>query len=241
MGQFKTKGLIIAENHMKDYDKMVTILTPNGKIGCAAKNARKPTSALMAATQFLCFGDYFLYKGASSYHINSCETIEVFYNIRTDLNKLQYAAHIAKIIHDVTDENQNTYTILQLILNTLYMISQTDADLEWILAVCKLRLLCLLGYKPIIHNCAHCKEKENLVAFSIRDNGVKCEACSRQDCSCMHMSEATYRAIQYITLAPPKKLFSFQISEESTKELALIAKIYLNEKLEKEYILEKLF
>jgi len=226
---------------MKDYDKMVTILTPNGKIGCAAKNARKPKSALMAATQFLCFGDYFIFKGANSYHINSCETIELFYPIRTDLDKLRYAAHIAKIINDVTDENQNTFTILQLTLNTIYMISNTDMDLEWILAVFKLRLLCLLGYKPIIGYCANCKKKEKIVAFSIRDNGVKCEACSRQDRSCMQMGEATYKAVQYITLAPPKKLFSFQLAEESKKELSLIAKIYLNEKLEKEYPLERIF
>lgn len=26
---FKTKGIIIAENNMADFDKMVTILTPN--------------------------------------------------------------------------------------------------------------------------------------------------------------------------------------------------------------------
>ena len=32
----------------------------------------------MAATQFLCFGDYVLYKGSNTYNINSCQTIEVF-------------------------------------------------------------------------------------------------------------------------------------------------------------------
>ena len=32
-----------------------------------------------------------MYKGTSTYHINSVETIEVFYNIRTDLDKLNYA------------------------------------------------------------------------------------------------------------------------------------------------------
>ena len=36
MGLLKTKGIIISENKMADFDKMVTILTPNGKIGCAA-------------------------------------------------------------------------------------------------------------------------------------------------------------------------------------------------------------
>ena len=84
---------------MNDFDKMVTILTPNGKIGCAAKGARRPKSLLMSGTQFLCFGEYLLYQSSSSYHINSCDTIEVFYNIRTDLDKLKYASYITKIIN----------------------------------------------------------------------------------------------------------------------------------------------
>ena len=42
-------------------------------------------------------------------------------------------------------------------------------------------------------------------------------------------------------MAPPKKLFSFNLSEQGIKELEIIAKIYLNEKLDKEYKLEKLF
>jgi DNA repair protein RecO len=80
----------------------------------------------MSGTQFLCFGEYLLYQSSNSYHMNSCDTIEVFYNIRTDLDKLKYASYITKIINDVTDENQNTYKILQLYLNTLYMISEEE-------------------------------------------------------------------------------------------------------------------
>ena len=50
MGVIKTKGIIIAQSNMGDNDKMVTILTPDlGKIGCAAKGARKPKSNLMDA------------------------------------------------------------------------------------------------------------------------------------------------------------------------------------------------
>ena len=43
---------------------------------------------------------------------------------------------------------------------------------------------------------------------------------------------------RYILLADAKKIFSFKISEENLKELNLISKLYLNEKLEKEYKLE---
>lgn len=141
MGIIKTKGIVILESNMNDYDKMVTLLTPDiGKIGCAARGSRRPKSVLMAGTQFLSFSNFLIYNSPTSYSINSCDTIEVFYNIRNDLNKLNYASLISRIVYDVTDENQYTYNILQLLLNTLYMISETDKNLDFILSVLSLEL-----------------------------------------------------------------------------------------------------
>ena len=241
MGSLKTKGIILLENNMGDFDKMVTLLTPFGKIGCAAKGARRNNSSLMAGTQYLCFGDYMIYKGRNSYQINSCDTIEVFYNIRTDLDKLKYAVHISKIVNDVTDENQNTYRILQLLLNTLYMISETDKNLVLLLSVFRLRLLCLMGYRPQISNCKQCQSTKAIKYFSIMDNSVKCESCGRADKSALTISPTTYDAIKFISFADAKKIFSFEIPEEALKELDLVTKLYLNEKLEKEYKLENLW
>lgn len=242
MASLKIKGVVIAENNMGDYDKMLTILTPNfGKISCVAKGARRSQSALLAGTQLFCFGEYLMYKGTNIYHINSCETIEIFYNLRTDLDKLKYAIHINKIIQDVTEENENCYKILQLFLNTLYTISETEQNKDFILSVFKLRLLCILGFTPRVLKCTSCKEENNLTRFSIRDNGVKCEACGRQDKSSIDMSESTKNAIKYTISSPAKKLYSFSLKDESLKEFELITKIYFNEKLEKEYRVEDLF
>ena len=38
-----------------------------------------------------------------------------------------------------------------------------------------------------------------------------------------------------------KKVFSFNIGEDATKELELIAKLYLIDKLEKDYKMDKMF
>ena len=236
MGTIKMSGIIISENNLGDYDKMLTMLTPGlGKISCVAKGARRQRSALLAGTQFLCFGEYLMYKGANTYNINSCETIEVFYNLRTDLDKLNYAVEITKIIRDVTDENENCYKILQLFLNTLYTLSETDKNPELIMSIFKLKLLCFLGFTPRINECTNCRQKEELKYFSLKDNGFKCEACSRQDKSCLQMSESTANAIKYIVMAPAKKLYSFNLKDESLNELKIITKLYFNEKLEKEY------
>ena len=195
----------------------------------------------MAGTQFLCFADYLIYKGTDTYSINSCETIEFFYNIRTDLDKYKYAVHITKIILDVTTENENSYRTLQLYLNTLYTISETDKNLDLILAIFKLRLMCILGFKPEVEKCTNCNINEDIKYFSLKDNGLKCSSCGKSDKSCIEILPVTVDAIKYIVLAPAKKIFSFNVPEESIKELEIISKLYLNEKLEKEYKLEDLF
>lgn len=189
----------------------------------------------MAATQFLCFGEYMLYKSGNSYSINSCETIEVFYDIRTDLDKLKYAAHITKIINDITTENQNTYKVLQLYLNTLYMISETDKDLSLINSIFTLRLLSIIGFRPIIDECRNCKSKDELKYFSFKDSGLKCKTCGVQDKGAIEINVTTKDAIKYIILADSKKIFSFEVPKDSVKELEIISKIYLEDKLEREY------
>lgn len=212
-----------------------------GKISCVAKGARRPKSALLAGTQMFCFGEYLVFKGSQTYHINSVEPIEVFYNIRMDLDKLKYAVHINKIVQDVTHENQNCYKILQLLLNTLYTISETDKNLDMVLGVFELRLLCILGFTPQVMKCVNCGEEEKLIGFSIKDNGLKCKACGKQDTSMLQISESTLNAIKYTVTAPPKKLYSFNLKDDALEEFKLVTKLYFNEKLEKEYKLEDLF
>lgn len=83
-------------------------------------------------------------------------------------------------------------------------------------------------------------EKENITHFSIIDNGFKCFACSKRDTGAIKISEPTKNAIKYIMISDPKKIFSFSISEEGKRELEIISSLYLNDKLDKEYKLEKL-
>ena len=232
----KTKGIVISEHNVGDFDKMLTILTPNlGKIECIAKGSRKPKSLLLAGSQFLCFSEYILYKGSDNYSMNSCEIIELFYKIRVDLDKLKIATYLTKIINDVTTENQNNYKILQLYLNTLYVISETDKNLELVTSIFRLRLMSIIGYKPQIEECIQCNKKDELFFFSIKDSGFKCKACAKQDGSSIEITETTKDAIRYIILADAKKIYSFTVPEETQKELEIISKLYLTDKLEKEY------
>lgn len=235
MPNVKMKGIILSENNMGDFDKMLTILTPGvGKISCVAKGARRSKSALLAGTQLFCFGEYLMYKGTTTYHINSCDIIEMFYNLRCDLDKLGYAIKINKIVQEVTTENENCFLILQLYLNSLYTIAQTDLDLEFILNIFKLRLMSIIGFEPRIEKCVKCnkKEEEELKYFSIQDKGFKCTTCARTDKSVIQISIGTLKAIKYTILVPAKKLYSFTLKDEALREYCLISKVFFNDNID---------
>ena len=146
---------------------------------------------------------------------------------------------VTKIINDVTTENQNAFYVLKLFLNTLYAMSETDKNLDFLTSVFKMRLMKIIGFCPNVNECVSCKSKENLNYFSFKDNGFKCDNCGKLDTGAFGISEATRNAIIYSIKADSKKIFSFNLSENSLKEFEIVSRLYLNEKLEKEYKVEK--
>ena len=246
MSLIKTKGIVIGSANSSDNDKVLTVLTPDlGKISVFHKSAKKTKSSALNCSEYLAFSDLVLYKSSNdNYSINSAEIIELFYNLRTDIDKLNYASLISQIVYDVTEENIPAGDILQLFLNTLYVISETDKNLELVLSIFEIRLLAILGFLPQILNCVSCGtpmlETMNDFYFSLKDDGVKCEPCSKIDKSVIHLSKTSFSALIYILSCEAKKIYSFEMPEEAINELRLLSKIYIAQKLDKEYNIQSM-
>lgn len=245
MGLIKTKGIVISVANSSDNDRVLTILTPDlGKISVFCKGAKKSKNALLSCTEYLAFSDMIIFKSPNdTYSLNSAEIIELFYNVRIDIEKLSYASTITKIIYDVTQENQRSDQVLQLLLNTIYMLSETEKNLDLILLTFELRLLALIGFLPKISKCVICEksvtEDMEKFYFSIRDDGIKCPICAKMDKGVIELNKTSFAALIYILSCDAKKLFSFDVPKGSIEELRVLSQIYLTEKLEKEYKVQK--
>lgn len=238
MGHIKTKGMIVREVNTGEADKIVTIFSKNfGKITGTAKNARRPKSNLVAGTQFLCYSDFVLYKGKEMYSINSCDIIEPFYEIRNDIIRLTYAAHIIDIILDIIQENQPASKVLQLLLNTMHMLCKSDKNPELLVRIFELRLMSILGYAPNVKGCMECgsEEMSGGLAFSFSKCGVLCSACKIKDKLAMDISAGTYRTMNHIIYSSPQELFSFNVSDTVLNELGRINRRFLKDRLERDY------
>lgn len=240
MGILRTKGIVIKIANSSDNDKILTILTAErGLIRAFCKGAKKSKSSFLASTEFLAFSDLILFDGnGDMYSLNSAEPINVFYNLRKDIDKLMYASTIAQIINDVCQEEELCFNRLQLLLNTLYVIAETDKNLDLVFSIFRIRLLAILGFVPRLDKCVSCGKSIHEmkdIYFSIKDNGIKCNACKRQDKGAIEISQTAYTSLVYVLSSEAKKIFSFDVPKEVIDEISLVTQVYTNEKLDKEY------
>ncbi len=237
MSYLKTKGIVIKEVNTGEADKIITIFSKShGKIYAHAKGARRPRSKLVACSQLLCYSDFVLFKGRDMYSINSCEVIEPFYEIRNDIVKLTYSAHLIDIINDV--ENQPSSRVLQLLLNTLYMLAKTNRKPELLVKIFEIRLMVILGYAPFVNGCMVCGKNElDRAYFSFKNCGIICPAkdCISNDPYAISIAPGTVKALFHIVHSRMEQLFNFDVSDEVLSELAYISRRYLRERLEKDY------
>lgn len=247
MKLLKVKGVVIKEVPYKDNDKIITLMTDKlGKISCMAKGAKKTNSALLASCQLLVYSEFVLYKGTSFYHINSAETIDTFYLLRTDYDKLEKAYEITKVLNSLVVENEETESILSLYLNSLFVISKDMFKFEYVMSVFKLKMLVLLGYSPSIVTCSNCsrrmlEDKSNLgYYYSFNTNSVLCGECFNKlkkenenkikSGWYVAISMAAFYAITYIIISDTKKVFSFKVDEKALQEVIKIAdRLYIEQ------------
>ncbi|NTV90165.1 MAG: DNA repair protein RecO [Clostridiales bacterium] len=239
MGYVKVKGIVIKEVNTGEADKIITIFSrQRGKMTASARGARRPTSKYAAGTQILGYNDYVLFSGKDMYSVNSSEVIEPFYEIRNDIVKLTYAAHILEIVSDTLQENQPANRALQLLLNTFHILAKTDRDPALATLVFELRYLAISGYAPFVSGCSVCgNEAAESYTFSFRKCGLLCgkENCAAQDQFSQELSPGAVRTLRHIVYSRAEELFSFSLSPQILAELGRLSRRYLRERLEKDY------
>ena len=209
---------------------MMTVLADGlGVISVSAYGVRSKKSKTRVRPFSCC--DFVLGKKTGDiYRMEQMDMVDSFYPVCEDITKLSLANYLSDLTCDAFETSDGN--ILSLLLNTIYVISYKETDLELVKAVFELKLSQLMGYEPNIESCTKCGSRDGISAFDI-NGGVKCASCrSGYD---LPMQGGTYAAIRHILFGEDAKLFSFSVTEPILKELSKIAEKYILEKCERNY------
>lgn len=220
-----TSGMIIKETKVGEGNKIFTILTTDhGKIQASGAGVRSFKSKLGSGCGLFCYSDFIFKRGKSSdiYNIVSADKKMDFFGIRYDIEKLALVNYICDLANFITFQENDCGDILRLLLNTIYYIQKNDFNPK-MKPVFEMRLMCESGFAPNLTSCQRCGSKESLHYFSVEGGATECALCRKVS----NISAGTLAAMQYITTANQKNIFSFEAEEEVLHQLTVFAEQYI--------------
>lgn len=231
-----TDGLILKEQNIGEKDKLVTVLTRhNGLVRAFVRGAKSVNNRKNSSTGMFCFSKLCLYKTKESYIIDEAEPIELFFELRSDLEKLALAQYFSELIMTLVQEDEAAEEYLRLILNSLHFLAKGKMPTEQVKAITELRLMCIAGYMPNLVACDRCGEYEtNTMYFDVEDGLLYCENCMSNS-MLFPLDIGLIKALRHIAFSDFEKIYSFKMDENALPDLSYITEKYLLSKLQKNF------
>lgn len=148
------KGIVLRAVDTKESDRILTLLTAQGKLPVVAKGARSRRSRVTACTQLLAYGELTLSESRGWQYLTEGSTIELFQGVRGDIGLLSLASYFAELTEAVAQENTESGEVLSLLLNALYALGTLKRPEKLVKAAFELRLMGAAGFEPLTDACA---------------------------------------------------------------------------------------
>ena len=143
--QMETDGLMIGEQSVGESDRLVTVLTRDeGVVRAFARQAKRTGSTKVSATQLFCYSRLTLYKGREKYIIDDARPIELFFDLRRDIERLALAQYFCELARSLAPQEAPAGDFLRLLLNSFHFLSKGMRPPLLLKAVVEMRMLLLL-------------------------------------------------------------------------------------------------
>ena len=156
MGAYSVEGIVLRHADYRENDRMLTLLTPRGRVDALSRGCKRPKSPLLPASEVFVLGNYELISGKNHTLVSACLLRDSFYDLRLDIDKLSCAAYMANICEATVQPDENAQRPFLLLARAL-------------------------GYKPRLNHCVVCGQAIEPGAgalFDIEQGGVVCPACA---------------------------------------------------------------
>lgn len=230
---YKTEGIVLRETQYQESDKLLNVLTRDyGKITLRARGVRKTSSNLKSGCQLLAWSEFTYQEHNGYYTVREAVCKEMFPELRGDIEAISLGFYFAQAAEALAEEDYYDPALLSLLLNALYALAKLKKPQAVVKAAFEWRLACMAGYAPDLSACAICG-CDQPDRFNVNLGVLQCSSCRYESGLRMPLTPAVLAALRYLSTCEDKKIFSFQLGEESLRQLGAITETYLITQLER--------
>ncbi len=202
----RDRGLVLQTLDHAETDRVVSLLTEGrARLEILAKGARRLERTSGAALDLLNLVEVLYYRRRSGLHLlREASLIRSFPKIRADLPRLEASLRLAHWARDLVPREMPDPRPFRLSLGFLLAL-EGGAPPETFLCAYKIRLLAVLGYKPVLKGCLSCGRKEGLT-WSAERGGFLCRNCGGSGEEVPPRVQRTMEALLRLPLAALSRL-----------------------------------
>ncbi len=220
-------ALVLREAKYGENHRILTVLTKHhGILSVTAKGSLNPKSKFFSAAGLYCYGEWVLQEGRKTHFAKEATAIETFFGLRECVESVYLAAYLAEITQFFSPVGEECEHLLQLLLNSLYVLSRKKKDPRLVKAVFELRSMSEHGFMPDLRMCTACGRYEGgRFAFLPEEGTLLCENCAEKPF--FKLSEAALLALRHIVYAESGKIFAIRLKGTALCEVSAASQAYV--------------
>ena len=207
MPSVSTSALVIRRADYSDYDRMVTLFSPEyGRIDAVARGCKRPKSPLLNASEPFTSGEFMLYQKGERFSIEQCQITESFFPLRSDYDRLQHGVYWLKLLDISILPDTPAPDLFITTLRALAHLNYGEKPPAMITMAYEMHFMALNGYAPQMNVCVHCgKPLDGDARFDPGLGGAVCLCCPS---TAMHISNGARRIMMKL---PRTRFDQFQL------------------------------
>jgi DNA repair protein RecO (recombination protein O) len=179
MGQLITPALVLRRSDYSDYDRMVTLFSPeHGRIDAIARGCRRPKSPLVNAVEPFTSGEFQLYLHRERFTLEQCQISENYYGLRSDYDRLVHGVAWLRLLDTAILPDSPAPELFIITLRALAHLNYGELPPALVTFAFECHFMRLMGLSPRMDACVRCgKPVTGDAHFDAELGGVLCDAC----------------------------------------------------------------
>jgi DNA repair protein RecO (recombination protein O) len=230
---YRTKAFILKEEERQEADKVFTVFSENyGKLKISGKAIRKIKSKLRAGVQLFCLSEVAFIQGKALKTLTDSLIIKKPLNIYNDLERLEIASEVSKVIDRLVKGEESDKEIWELVSEFFERLDQETLSPSLKILTYHYFLwnfFYVLGYGVDLENCVLCQKKlePKKLYLDSEQGGIVCEACSKKDNKDNKIDPEIIKILRILLKRDWKLLSKLKIEDKYLKDLEVFSEDYL--------------
>jgi len=225
---YQREGIVLRQLSYGEADRILTIITPEGKVRALAKGVRRPTSRKSAHLGRFARSRIMFAQGRNLEIVIQAESRETFEGLRHDLERFAYASYVGELTDRVSQEDEANQALYDLLLDTLRWLDREE-DLALGTRFFEVRLLGAAGLRPELFTCVSCRarieERTNFLSPEL--GGMLCPDCRRADAGAAAASVNAQKVLRYLQCHCGRDVRRLRVGKGTHAELEALLLGYL--------------